>query len=383
MRSLALNQAIAYRLQMSHLLNPAPARDLIGVVGAVCGIQAQILMAAEIDLAVRVEGLGVADLRAEIWDLHRLVKTYGPRNTLHLLPAHELPLWMAAMRARTSLMHPNWYEPAGLDARQAGALLEAIGAVLDGRALTREELASEVASRAGSWARERLASTWGELLSPAAYHGLLCFGPSRGSKVTFVRADLWAGGWQELDPEESLREVLRRYLAAYGPAAHSDFARWFWLQPEHARDLIAALAASGDLEEVRVEGKSGWMSPAAVEVAAALPDEPPASLHLLPQYDCYVLGSGLRDTVIPEPARKRIGTYGRGRYEGAAGVPTLLVNGVVSGIWERKLTTRLLKVKVEPFAPLSALQEEQLEAEAARLAAFFGVELSFAVGTLA
>ena len=100
MRSLALNQAIAYRLQMSRLLNPAPARDLIGVVGAVCGIQAQILMAAEIDLAVRVEGLGVADLRAEIWDLHRLVKTYGPRNTLHLLPAHELPLWMAAMRAR-------------------------------------------------------------------------------------------------------------------------------------------------------------------------------------------------------------------------------------------------------------------------------------------
>ena len=135
----------------------------------------------------------------------------------------------------------------------ADALLEAIGEALDGRCLTREELADEVARRAGAWARERMASTWGVLLAPATYTGRLCFGPSQGAKVTFVRADQWAGTWQELDPDEALREVFRRYLAAYGPATHRDFAEWFSLRPGEAWSLVESLA--GELEAVDVEGR--------------------------------------------------------------------------------------------------------------------------------
>ena len=37
-----------------------------------------------------------------LWEKRSLVKTYGRRGTLHLLPAAELPLWMAAMQARTT-----------------------------------------------------------------------------------------------------------------------------------------------------------------------------------------------------------------------------------------------------------------------------------------
>src|SRR2546425_691142 len=52
--------------------------------------------------------------------------------------------------------------------------------------------------------------------------GLLCFGPNRGNRVTFVRPDQWAGdlarGWTEIDGRVALAEVLRRYLSAYGPA---------------------------------------------------------------------------------------------------------------------------------------------------------------------
>src|SRR6185369_5784463 len=108
-----------------------------------------------------------------------------------------------AMRARQFLRETRWYEGAGLEPGQAEALLQAIGEALDGRSLTREELAGEGGQRAGSWAREWLTSTWDSLLGPAAYTGLLCFGPSQGSKVTFVRADQWigAGVWKELDPD--------------------------------------------------------------------------------------------------------------------------------------------------------------------------------------
>ncbi|MDQ3709365.1 MAG: hypothetical protein M3387_08735, partial [Actinomycetota bacterium] len=58
--------------------------------------------------------------------------TYGPRGTLHLLPAAELPLWMAAMRAFPSPSEDRVYEFHGVDPQQLAAVTEAIGDALDG-----------------------------------------------------------------------------------------------------------------------------------------------------------------------------------------------------------------------------------------------------------
>jgi Winged helix DNA-binding domain len=93
----------------------------------------------------------------------------------------------------------------------------------------------------GRWARQRLASTWGDLLAPAALTGALCFGPPRGAKVTFVRADQWIGGWRQQDPRAALGAVLRRFLAAYGPTTPQAFARWWATTPATARELLAEL----------------------------------------------------------------------------------------------------------------------------------------------
>src|SRR2546428_3130993 len=124
------------------------------------------------------------------------------RGTLPLHPADELPMWAAATRA----VGPPWYESYGLTAGQGKAVLEAIGDALDGRALLREELAEEVARRAGEWTRERIGSGWGYIIGSAAAVGKLCHGPPKGTKVTFVRTDQWSG-WRNVDPEEALAEV--------------------------------------------------------------------------------------------------------------------------------------------------------------------------------
>ncbi|HEX5502264.1 MAG TPA: winged helix DNA-binding domain-containing protein [Thermomicrobiales bacterium] len=377
MKSLTWDEVCGRRLARQRLLAPAPGEELPAVVGAVCGIQAQVGSAAELAIGARVAGTSQQDVRADIWDERRLVKTYGPRGTLHLLPADELPLWMAALRAATLLRAPPWYEAAGLAAAQADDLLAAIGDALDGRCLTREELAGEVAGRVGAWARKPLMSAWGELLAPAAYAGRLCFGPSRGSKVTFVRPDQWAGPWRDLDPGAALAAVCRRYVAAYGPVAPQDFARWFRLPPAEARRVLESLG--GELAEVAVEGKRAWV----LAADAAAPWEPAGhSLYLLPQYDCYVLGSGQRERVVPEAARARVSAYGRGRFEGATGLPVLLIDGAVAGRWAWRKRGGRIEVRVEPFAPLTATQRRQLDAEARRVGAFFGGEATLAVGAL-
>ncbi|MEO3804545.1 crosslink repair DNA glycosylase YcaQ family protein [Nonomuraea sp. B1E8] len=36
-------------------------------------------------------------MREALWSERTLVKTYGPRGTVHLLPARDLPRWVSAM----------------------------------------------------------------------------------------------------------------------------------------------------------------------------------------------------------------------------------------------------------------------------------------------
>ncbi len=132
MRSLTWEQVLGRRLQRSHLVEPAAddRRDenvVARVVGGVAGVQAQIMSAAELAVGARVAGLTQPDVRAELFQRRTLVKTYGPRGTLHLLPAVELPLWMAALRARPSSSEIRRYEFHGVSPQQLAAVTEAIG----------------------------------------------------------------------------------------------------------------------------------------------------------------------------------------------------------------------------------------------------------------
>ena len=78
-------------------------------------------------------------------------------------------------------------------------MIAAVAKALDGEALTREELAAEVARITKSpGLADKLLGSWGSTLKPATYQGKLCFGPDRGRNVTFVRPDRWLKGKVEI-----------------------------------------------------------------------------------------------------------------------------------------------------------------------------------------
>jgi hypothetical protein len=371
-------QVRARRLARNHLLHRAAPHQLLDVVGQVSGIQAQVMSAAEFALGARIDGLTAKQVRSELWERRSLVKTYGPRGTLHLLPAREIPMWMAAMRAIPNHQGIMWYGLSGLNRLQVDQLVAAFRDALDGRRLTRDKLASEVSARVGPWAQERMRSTWGEMLGPAALSGALCFGPSRGANVTFVRADQWIGGWREEDPHAALLEVLRRFLSTYGPARPQEFARWWVTKPSTAAPLFDEIGK--ELVQIDVEGQRAWLLAADLDESI----EPTRDVvNLVPQYDCFVFGSRPREQLMADEVHKRIRSYRRGRYEGAVALSTLLVDGLVTGIWERRVLVRRVEIAVEPIVALTPRQRKKLEAEVARAGAFFGREASLTIGTLA
>ena len=110
-------QVWARRLARHFLLKRAPYQGLVQTVGAVCGIQAQVMLAAELSVGIRVDAVTRNDVQAALWERRALVKTYGIRGTIHLFPSDELPLWMAALRAHSAL-EVKKQQALGLDAVQ-------------------------------------------------------------------------------------------------------------------------------------------------------------------------------------------------------------------------------------------------------------------------
>jgi hypothetical protein len=376
--SLTWDQVRARRLARSYLVEPASRDHVADVVGDVCGIQAQVMVAAELALAARVDGLTQQGVRDELWVRRSLVKTYGPRGTLHLLPASELPTWMAAMRAIPNHHGAMWNALTDVKQDQVDELVAATREVLDGRQLTRDELAKDVSKLVGAWARKRLSSMWGDLLAPAALTGALCFAPSEGIHVRFVRADQWIGGWRDEDPHAALLHVLRRFVAAYGPTTPQLFAGWFATAPATAGELFTELR--DELAPVDVEGKRMWMI--ASDVSGQFSNATGVA-RLVPQYDCYVLGSRPREQLIREAVQKRIRSYRRGRYEGAVALPALVVDGFVTGIWDRRKRGGNVEVTVEAIEGLTPAQRKLLEAEVTRIGTFFDTDARLTLGTLA
>ena len=132
---LTWDEVDARRLARNHLTVPAPADDLLGVVRRACGIQAQVLSAAELALSARIPDLRVGDVEAALWEHRSLVKVHGLRSTIHLVGADDVSLHMAAMRAHPWGRDGAWLKVHGLDPAGGGPLLEAIGDALDGRRL--------------------------------------------------------------------------------------------------------------------------------------------------------------------------------------------------------------------------------------------------------
>lgn len=321
-----------------------------------CGIQAQVAAAAELALAARVDRVTRTQIRAALWDKRTLAKTWTLRGTLHLHPDDELGTWLAARRGTREWTEGRWRAREGFTAREAGRLMDAIADALDGRSLTRAALAREVKSGAGSRVADRIGSGWAHLLGPAATAGILCHGPPQGSSATFVRADQWLGALPRPEPSEALHDAARRFVATYGPATPRAFREWFYVDQDEAEAVFRTLAP--ELVTVEVEGQQAYLP------ADEDGDRSAArSVRLVPEYDCYVMGFRERDELVPAAARDRVRQHPRGRFEGPAPVPWLLVDGAVAGTWTRKRGDGDGDVEVDPLEPLPRTMADAVERE--------------------
>ncbi len=334
---LTWDQALAWRL--GRQLLDSPGSDPVRVISKLGGVQTQVASSAMQAVAIRSKRL--ADIEDLLWEKRQLVKTWAMRGTLHLLPASEIGVWIAALRQRPWKITPAWEKYHGIDKAQLDSLTAAIPEVISGEPMTREELtAAVVAKTHDRGLGEALSSGWSQVLKPAANRGLLAQGPPRGRNVTFVDPGSWLGSAITEPPaEEAMRVVVERFLDANGPATISDFARWFGVDPKTGRELMTPIV---DRQvAVDVEGHQGLLTSAGAKTAAKI--KPAESAHLLPGFDPYTLAPlSHREHIIP---RGKVDQVSK-----AAGwiAPVIVDNGRIVGTWE----TEEGRIALQPFGKL-------------------------------
>src|SRR5712691_4879996 len=91
-------EAIArFRLRRHHLLDERPD-DAVTICRDMCGVQAQVMSAAYLQLWTRNHAITRAEIESALWKSRTLIKTSLMRQTLHLIPADEFTLYIAAQR---------------------------------------------------------------------------------------------------------------------------------------------------------------------------------------------------------------------------------------------------------------------------------------------
>jgi Winged helix DNA-binding domain len=360
MTRVAAAKVLGLRVHRHRLDRRAPAGSLVDVTRELCGVHAQLAASAELALWARVEGLRRDEVREALEQERTLVKTWAMRGTLHLLAADDLPLYVAVLGPRWDDPGGAWLRGFGVTRKQYAAILEGVPRTLGARPKTREQLADALGELGGAKLREKLLSGWGALLKPSARRGDLCFGPNRGRNVTFVRPDRWLRGFRRLDQVEGLREVVRRFLAAYGPATGDDFTRWLGFRGAEGKRMLRELG--DELVEVEVAGQAAWLL--ADDLARLKGASAPKSVRLLPAFDPYVVGFRPRSLLVDPEHEARI-------FRPQAWFsPVVLVGGRAVGIWERERRSARVEVHVQPFGRLSAATRRALAAEADRLGEF-------------
>lgn len=360
------------RLTRHHLAGPGGS-DVAGVAAALCGAHAQVMTAAE--LAVGLRGTANAvDVRDALWRDRTLVKTFGPRGTVHLLAVRDLPMWIGALSALPE--HDRFPPEVALTAEQAGAVLEAIDAALSDAELTVDELTDAVVARAGSWAGDLVMPAfttrwprWRQAVGAAARRGVLCFGPNRGRNVTYTSPRRWLPTFAPLPGATALAALTRAFLRAYGPATPAHFAQWLAVPKRFASTLFTDLGE--ELVPVTLAGAPAYV----VAGDTGFPADADTSLRLLPHFDPYAIGCHPRDLVFPGPARQR------GLSGGQAGtIPLVLLGGVVAGVWQHRKSGRRLAITVQPFNDLTARQRQQLDAQVGRVGEILDCQPSLTLG---
>jgi hypothetical protein len=362
------------RLACRHRLTPVDrAGDAISAARAVVALHSTDPVTVFLSVHARTSGVIPADIERGLYEERTLVRILCMRRTLFVVPRDLVPVVYAActrtIAARERRRLEKMIQDSGISTRPVSWLARASKAALlaldaRGEAFT-TELVADVPMlakrlRVGIGTRfETTQSVGARLLPQLAMDGRLVRGRPRGAwtsgQYRWVPTEAWLGaGVNGIDPSAARAELLRRWLAAFGPATEVDLRWWTGWTAREAREALAVVPhASVDLDAGR-----GFLL--ADDLDRVEPPEPWAAL--LPTLDPTTMGWKERDWYLGPHAPVLFDRNGN------AG-PTVWWDGRVVGGWAQRRNGEIVFSLLEE---LGADAVSVIESAAGRLAGWLG-----------
>lgn len=343
----ALNRAFLAR----QLLLERVAHKPLDVIEHLVGLQAQAPQPPYVGLWTRIRDFVPHDLSQLLLD-RSAVRIILMRSTVHLVSAADcLRLRPAVQPCLDRAVGPRgWRRLAGVEPGELAA---------HGRAWLDEE------PRSAAELNQLLGKRWPDVDRPLLARALRAVVPmvqipprglwGRSGRPVYATAETWLGA--PLHPEPSLPSLVRRYLAAFGPASVADIQLWCGLT--HLREIVEAERH----ELIRFTDENGTE-------LFDLPDAPrpgpdaDSPVRFLAEFDNAVLSHADRSRIIGVDDQKRIIT------KNALVLGTVLVDGFVSGLWRVENERKRSWLVITPFRPLSGTERGALTEEGGRLLRF-------------
>jgi hypothetical protein len=283
------------------------------------------------------------------------------RRTLHLLPARDFPMYIAAMQAWSMGQTENLLRRIGASAKHVDTMVAVVMDALADGPKTQQDLLARARASAGAGMRRWLQYTW-SAMRPAILQGLIVYAEPRGAEATFVRVDQWLPRQKTVDAGAAQVELATRYLSAFGPATFRDFSKWSGLPTSVTRPLFEAMRPQ--LERVDVEGEAAFVLRR--DLAELRSVEIDASPKLLPSFDTFLLAHAVKDHLVEPRFYKRV-------YRNQGWIsPVVIAGGRIVAVWYPEEHASSFVVDVRPFSTLDAKLRRGIAKEAEALGGFLG-----------
>lgn len=326
-------------------------RSDVGVMAAVerlVGMQAQLASAPYVGLWTRLKDFQRMDL-AGLIDAHKIVKATMMRATLHLSTAEDYLKLRATLQAVLAGASASIRESRGVELNIED-VLKVAREYINQEPRTFAEISTMLTEK---WPEQDV----GSMRYTVRTHLPLVQVPvSKGwgfpGNPQFTLAETWLN--QPIPNEEDLRLLVKRYLAAFGPASVTDMQTWSGL--EKLKPLFEQLRP--ELQVYKDEGGREVFDLPDLDVVDG---DVPAPERFLPEFDNILLSHQKRTRIVADEYRKKV------YLPGLRVAATILVDGFVAGAWKVERVKKAATLKIEPFTTISATSKKALTEEGERL----------------
>jgi len=293
-----------------------------------------------------------------------IIRSWPMRGTLHFVAADNLRWMLKLLAPRVIANSAGRHRQLGLNDEiflKSQHILEKH--LADGSPLMRHEVYRLLEEQGISCTGQRGIHILGHL----ARLGYICHGNHIGKQATYVWLDSWIAQTEEIDREEALAKIARIYFYSHGPATLQDFVWWTGLKVVEAREAIHLIRA--ELLERQVANGTFWMRAELLDTV--LPKE---VVTLLPGFDEFILGYTDRTVVVGSQYLSKLIPGNNGMF-----MPTIVIDGQVSGLWKRTITNKRIEISIFPFENFGKDTLDLVKAEAECYGAFMERKLSFKI----